>query len=849
MANIEYYTFGEVTKALGIPSSKVNDLIDAGKLKPVRHLGVIKFSKTDVENILKEEMLKQRYTWTQVLRELQIEDAELHRLIQEGEIKVYKDQDTMTFDKKDIEAYKHAKQVHDTIVVEKQSGIGITKIPEISAIPEIQIPDMISSIGDFLPTFPQMSKPSPKSFPKERYYSFDEVLTYLQIEASELEQMISDGEISLYEQEGKRKFSKAEIDFMRSKRMVDATMVVESVNQIVEEDDEIQPFVISAAMEAEPYVPPTEEYYTFEEALYELQLEPSELKRMISRNEIYATKDKDGLFLLKKEDVDSRAKKIEPTVILPDEYEEEEEINTDKEDTMVLADSLGQPLYQESLIQDSIEAVPVMQETPSMEKSFYSTTEASIMMKTSVQQLESWLLEEKIRTLHYLGKPSIRRVDLQRLMQIHQPKAESPVETWKIQEEKSVKKVPSILSLSADASGNSKPVPSITTSRQSAPTPLVNTKPALAPSVSAPKAQESVPANSYTLQETLQLLKIDQKKLQMMVASGEIKYKKIGKNYLFEKSEIDKLLPKEKQESDELELFEIDEIAPDIKTPEKKSQIALSGIEIKQEPRIAAIAPKAPSAMPRESLTPRPAVTASKATPVAPKEEETCTIQEAMKILSVGKSDIQRFIDGKYLTVLPGNLLKKKELQDLRKNSQVDITMVLPLSPDEEEVEEEDVPTLLNAPKVPPKKAVVPLTTTVKPMPQSYKLPEAQPKVVAAPKAGISPATKAESPTKAPLKLLNVGYKDAPATPGTINLQNYYTFQQVLTELQLEKSELESFLQQHGLKSIDYQGKKWFKREEIDVLKRGKMIEPTIMVGNEVDDILEDDDDDMFFKR
>lgn len=186
-----------------------------------------------------------------------------------------------------------------------------------------------------------------------------------------------------------------------------------------------------------------------------------------------------------------------------------------------------------------------------------------------------------------------------------------------------------------------------------------------------------------------------------MVASGEVKYKKIGKSYLFDKAEIDAIVSKESQ-FEEIELFEIEEKPAVPQTPKieekKKPQPIAQPSPIKPEARVSSLNP--PIATPSGKA---PALT-----PKEPKEEETCTIQEAIKILSVGKSDIQRFIDGNYLTLLPGNRLRKKELQDLKKNSEVDVTMVLPLTPEEEEEEEEDAPALLNAPKLPNKKMVVP---------------------------------------------------------------------------------------------------------------------------------------------
>ena len=87
MTKVELYTFGEVVKLLGVDSNQVNQLIQAGKLKPVRHEGSLKFKKSDIDALQSpakispakelEQQEKVKYSWDDVLRELQIEDQEL----------------------------------------------------------------------------------------------------------------------------------------------------------------------------------------------------------------------------------------------------------------------------------------------------------------------------------------------------------------------------------------------------------------------------------------------------------------------------------------------------------------------------------------------------------------------------------------------------------------------------------------------------------------------------------------------------------------------------------------------------------------------------------------------------
>jgi hypothetical protein len=79
----------------------------------------------------------------------------------------------------------------------------------------------------------------------------------------------------------------------------------------------------------------------------------------------------------------------------------------------------------------------------------------------------------------------------------------------------------------------------------------------------------------------------------------------------------------------------------------------------------------------------------------------------------------------------------------------------------------------------------------------------------------------------------------------------YYTWQQALINLQLEDEELKDIVTSGVLVPCVQGGRKWFKRSDIDALKKGKMIEPTMVMeeGKEDDkDILDDDEEDMFPK-
>ena len=114
MGDTKFYTFGEVIKALGVTSNKVNKLIETGELTPTRHMGYLKFRSSDVAKIKQKGKVKQRYSWGQVLRTLQLEDDELQNLVNMGKLKAHREEGRLTFDKKEIDKRKFLLQNEKT---------------------------------------------------------------------------------------------------------------------------------------------------------------------------------------------------------------------------------------------------------------------------------------------------------------------------------------------------------------------------------------------------------------------------------------------------------------------------------------------------------------------------------------------------------------------------------------------------------------------------------------------------------------------------------------------------------------------------------------------------------------
>ncbi len=897
MTKVELYTFGEVVKLLGVDSNQVNQLIQAGKLKPVRHEGSLKFKKSDIDALQSpakispakelEQQEKVKYSWDDVLRELQIEDQELKELISDGEIQVYKEQGAMKFDKDEIDEYKNARQVDMTIVVEKhdqEPEVMPEEIMEIHEPANMEVP--ISPLSES-----KYSAPAKQPISSEKYYSFDEVLTKLQIEAEQLEKMLADGELTAYHEKGEMKFKQAEIDEIRHGRMIDATMVVEKApistdsSYSLKLDEEIQPIVIeeepitpikarnAISKDAKPIAITPEdtkqtEFYSFEQALYELQIDAGELRRMIDYKEIKAIREPNGKFKFKKQDIDARQPKIEPTVILPEGMDE------DQEDEPAVI----------------IPKRPAGEAVTANEKSFYTLSEASQLLGITGDALKAWMGQKKIQLYMHEGERKIKHNDFLILKEavsigkqqhiIAQEASNEPdkevldaipleitaEELEEVAEEKPISVAPSKIEIKPEppqakpSSIATKPAKSSIPAAIPAPPTKVSAPPQPLPKVSTQPQPPSAPPETKplasppgkdskdwaSLEETLKILQIDQQGLRLLVGKGQLSAQKVGAKYYFNRQQALALAEKKGIS------------APAATQPAapvaKPVPVAKPAPVAKAEPKPVPVA-KAPAPEPKPVPVAKAPEPKSVAKPIGAESDDTYTMQEAMQLLSIGKNDIQRLVNEKHITLLPGNRIRKSELDALKKRSDVEITMVLPLSPDENEDEsEEESPMLLTRPSSAPS----PMPSIAKPastLPTKSGAeikkaeaihPQAKAPASAVAKAAVTKPAIIPTATE-PKKSESARPQPKPAV-ASINLKDYYTFQDVLTELQLEASDLQAMIQRGDIKSFQHQGKQYLKKEEVDHLKKGKMIEPTIMV-DQGENILEEDDDDTPFLR
>lgn len=142
------------------------------------------------------------------------------------------------------------------------------------------------------------------------FYSWDQALTELQMEKEELQRLIDDGEIQIYQKDNQIKFDKQEVDMIIHSKQIDATIVVEQHAPTNRPKD-----VLSMEVPVEELVQPdyliesnasskSESYYNFDQVLTELQIGPSEMELKLSHGEISAFHEQ-GEMRFRREEIDA----------------------------------------------------------------------------------------------------------------------------------------------------------------------------------------------------------------------------------------------------------------------------------------------------------------------------------------------------------------------------------------------------------------------------------------------------------------------------------------------------------------------------------------------------------------
>lgn len=238
------YTFGEVKEKLGITSKELNDLMASNELNPVRHEGSLKFQQADVERIKKQRdhahllchnkssEQKKYYSWDEALTKLQIENEELQRFIEDGDIQAHQEGGEVIFSCEEIDRWISTLMDDKTIVMPGSSGDIVVEDDEAMSL-----------------SLPQGLGGPSISMPVKETYSLDQTLRELQLEEESLEKMVEHGEIETLSVGGEIRYAKEDVDKYRQQKQADQTIVMPSNAEIVEEDDDddIAPIVIPAA--------------------------------------------------------------------------------------------------------------------------------------------------------------------------------------------------------------------------------------------------------------------------------------------------------------------------------------------------------------------------------------------------------------------------------------------------------------------------------------------------------------------------------------------------------------------------------------------------------------------------
>ena len=546
MAKIELYIFGEVVNFLGISSNELNELIMSAKLVPVRHQGRLKFKKADVD-LFKQTFVRDRkaepkpvpagettpsdnsqeekpltlldpsrqvkpesefLTWQEAIAELQISDQALQQLTEAGQLDVYEGREGLKLKRSQVMEIKPSLSGDASAASGQPKATAAETKPATAELQlNLDVPELPITV---LPDINHI-KPQEKS---GDYYSVDQALSLLQMDRKMLDRLIDDGEITAIHLDGKLRLKKSEVEVLRHERMLNATLMIEP-EKVVEEEEDIKPILISANSEIITPVnePSSEEFYTFDEAGYELQITPAALKRMVAHQEIEPIRGADGQLKFHKADVERLAphKKIEPTVILPDEIESKVQEET-------------RALEQPEAVAKPFVYLPGKTEAIKGEKMFYTLEEAGNFLDISDKKLQEYLASGSIKAYRYEGQPQFKRNDLLKLADEVKKYKSSPAKSAPAQKQ--------------DTLGFVQDYPSAyMTAEQGDPAKSAVAK-------AKPPAKPTEP-QYYTMDEVKGLLKSDEKEIKMMVARGQLKVNRSEKGYLFLQESVNSLVKKE----------------------------------------------------------------------------------------------------------------------------------------------------------------------------------------------------------------------------------------------------------------------------------------------------------------
>jgi hypothetical protein len=138
----EFYSFDDVLKELKLNEEDLKKIVSEGDLRAFRQDDQIKFRKDDIESFRKGKF----YSFDDVLDELKLSEDELNRMVSEGEIQAFKEADKVHFKKEDIDSIKKGKITEPTVILPPDELLKVGGGKE-----EIFLEEDTSSITEELP--------------------------------------------------------------------------------------------------------------------------------------------------------------------------------------------------------------------------------------------------------------------------------------------------------------------------------------------------------------------------------------------------------------------------------------------------------------------------------------------------------------------------------------------------------------------------------------------------------------------------------------------------------------------------------------------------------------------------
>jgi len=114
-----FYTFEEVLKELKLNEADLKKMVSEGEVQAFHHEGGIIFRKDEIDGLKKD----QYYYFEDVLNELKLNETELNKMVSEGELKAFQEEDRIKFKKEDIDKLRKSDSGEKQFIEDDTSDI------------------------------------------------------------------------------------------------------------------------------------------------------------------------------------------------------------------------------------------------------------------------------------------------------------------------------------------------------------------------------------------------------------------------------------------------------------------------------------------------------------------------------------------------------------------------------------------------------------------------------------------------------------------------------------------------------------------------------------------------------